>query len=428
MKPTHPQIFITDIGGFKLKLLNWANRFSIFCFLDNNGYPSQNKEFDYLLAAGATRNLHLTAENPFQQLKDFFNEKPGWLFGHLGYDLKNSLENLVTRHPPFINFGIGYFFEPEIIVKVSGNKVQVIGNKNARQVVDEILNEKTENFQAKTNFSLEPVFNKQEYLLKLNQIKAHIQRGDCYEINFCQQFIAHNAGIDAIATFHKLNSVSPNPFASLYKLNKKYCIAASPERFLKKTGNQLICQPIKGTAKRNTQNCVLDNQYKTELSESQKERSENVMIVDLVRNDLSRVCKAGSVTVKELCGIYTFPQVFQMISTIQGELPADIHWADAIKVCFPMGSMTGAPKKRVMELIDQYEEIGRGLFSGSIGYITPQSNFDFNVVIRSIFYDEENQKLSYAAGGGITFNSIAENEYEESLLKAAAIKQVLENQ
>ena len=428
MKTAPPLISIANTGEFKHKLLNWANRFSIFCFLDNNGYPSQNNEFDYLLAAGATHSLQLTAENPFQQLKDFFNEKPGWLFGHLGYDLKNSLYNLVTHHPPFINFGIGYFFEPEFIIKVSGNEVQVMSSNKSRNVIEEIINENPENTATQNPVILKPQLSKEEYLLKLNQIKAHIQRGDCYEINFCQQFIAHNAGIDAIATFHKLNSVSPNPFASLYKLNKKYCIAASPERFLKKTGNQLICQPIKGTAKRNTQNCVLDNQYKTELSESQKERSENVMIVDLVRNDLSRVCKAGSVTVKELCGIYTFPQVFQMISTIQGELPADIHWADAIKVCFPMGSMTGAPKKRVMELIDQYEEIGRGLFSGSIGYITPQSNFDFNVVIRSIFYDEENQKLSYAAGGGITFNSIAENEYEESLLKAAAIKQVLENQ
>ncbi|HMT95085.1 MAG TPA: anthranilate synthase component I family protein [Ferruginibacter sp.] len=427
MNTSAQTISITHPGEFKHKLLSWANRFGIFCFLDHNGYPTDSPTFDYLLAAGTKRQLELTPQNPFQQLKDFFDERPCWLFGHLGYDLKNSLEDVNTSRPAFIDFGIGHFFEPEILIRVTGNQALIEGHNLNPNIIDEILHENPEQKQATGILSLQPLFSKQEYLTKIEKIKAHIQRGDCYELNFCQQFIAKNAYINPIQTFINLNAVSPNPYASFYKLNNRYCLTASPERFLKKTGQTLISQPIKGTAKRDPNNSFLDHQYKTNLLNSQKERSENVMIVDLVRNDLSRICKSGTVTVQELFGIYTFPQVFQMISSIRGELPPTAHWTDALKVCFPMGSMTGAPKKRVMELIDQYEEMGRGLFSGSIGYITPQADFDFNVVIRSIFYDQANHYLSYAAGGGITFYSIAQNEYEECLLKAAAIQQVFNN-
>jgi para-aminobenzoate synthetase component 1 len=150
------------------------------------------------------------------------------------------------------------------------------------------------------------------------------------------------------------------------------------------------------------------------------------MVVDLVRNDLSRICKAGSVKVDELFGIYSFPQVHQMISTISGELETDKDWIDCIEATFPMGSMTGAPKKRVMELIEQYEQTRRGLFSGAIGYVKPTGDFDFNVVIRSIFYNETGKYISFQTGGGITYNSDAELEYEESLLKASAMMKVLE--
>jgi len=190
---------------------------------------------------------------------------------------------------------------------------------------------------------------------------------------------------------------------------------------------QLISQPIKGTSKRYPQNEMKDRDAFNYLNESQKEKSENVMIVDLVRNDLSRICRAGSVKVKELFGIYAFPQVYQMISTIQGDMNPSFQFTDALRASFPMGSMTGAPKKRVMELIDEVEWYSRGLFSGSIGYITPGADFDFNVIIRSIFYNETQKLVSYAAGGGITFYSRAEDEYEECLLKAAAMRQVLES-
>jgi para-aminobenzoate synthetase component 1 len=169
-----------------------------------------------------------------------------------------------------------------------------------------------------------------------------------------------------------------------------------------------------------------DQEQQRQLLNSRKEKAENVMVVDLVRNDLSRICKQGTVRVSELFGIYPFPQVHQMISTIEGELKEGVAFADIVKACFPMGSMTGAPKKKVLELIDLYETVGRGLFSGSVGYISPEGNFDFNVVIRSILYNSENQYLSFSVGSAITAEAIPQNEYEECLLKAKAMFEVLQ--
>jgi para-aminobenzoate synthetase component 1 len=222
-----------------------------------------------------------------------------------------------------------------------------------------------------------------------------------------------------------LLEISPTPFSALYGLNGKYLICASPERFLKKTGSEIISQPMKGTARRDLQDKNNDDHLKQSLFEDAKERAENVMVVDLVRNDLSKVCKDGSVKVDELFGVYSFPQVHQMVSTVSGELKEKVSFSEIIKATFPMGSMTGAPKIRVMELIDQYEPTGRGLFSGSVGYIDAEGNFDFNVVIRSILYNASTSNLSYYAGSGITFYSDAEKEWEECLLKAEAIRQVL---
>jgi para-aminobenzoate synthetase component 1 len=207
-------------------------------------------------------------------------------------------------------------------------------------------------------------------------------------------------------------------------LEDKFLLCASPERYLKKENQQLISQPIKGTWQRNHESDAGDASYKEALYNSKKDRAENVMVVDLVRNDLSKICEEGTVKVDELFGIYTFPQVHQMISTISGTMRNDLHWVDAIEATFPMGSMTGAPKKRVMELIDQYEKTKRGIYSGAVGYVKPNGDFDFNVVIRSLMYNEANHYLSYQVGGGITFYSDPELEYEECLLKAQGIKRL----
>lgn len=408
-------------------MLNWANRFSIFCLLDNNRYEQEQPAFECMLAVGAKRSLSLKSGKAYEQLKEFYEEHPSWLFGHIGYGLREETEHLPEGRTAPVDFGIGFFFEPEILLRLNKDEllIETNGTKNAETIFFEINDTNEAFIVSQQKLFIQPGMSKENYVAAIEALLQHIKRGDCYEINFCQPFFAKNASIDPLAVYRELMQQSPNPFAALYKLDDKFCLCASPERYLKKTGQMLISQPIKGTSKRNQLDSLQDEANKNYLQNSQKEKSENVMVVDLVRNDLSRVCEEGSVFVKELFGVYSYPQVHQMISTIQGTLKKEIHFTEAIKKSFPMGSMTGAPKKRVMELIEAYEPVGRGLFSGSIGYISPERDFDFNVVIRSIFYDDTKQLLSFSAGSGITFYSEAEKEYEECLLKAAAIVKVL---
>jgi para-aminobenzoate synthetase component 1 len=247
-----------------------------------------------------------------------------------------------------------------------------------------------------------------------------------YEVNFCQEFFCEHLQIDPVSLFEKLKRLSPAPFACFLRHNEKFLLCSSPERFLKKEKNKLIAQPIKGTIRRSESERDHDSQLKEQLRNDPKERAENVMIVDLMRNDLAKSSVPGTVKVEELFGIYTYPQVHQMISTVTSELRSDVHFVDAIRNAFPMGSMTGAPKIKAMQLIDHYEKTKRGLFSGSIGYITPDGDFDFNVVIRSMLYNRGNKYLSFQTGGAITYDSAAEKEYEESLLKAKAMMQILQ--
>lgn len=411
------------LGNFKMKMLNWADQFNIFCLLDNNNYSFEDPLFECIVGVGCERSYTFKGENDLENLQKFHDEKPTWLFGHLGY---NALGNsYVKKDKADEDFADGFFFEPEIIIKLSGAKIEILKSReNADKIIADI--EATEIFSAKEKISLkiEPSIHREKYIAALEKLHDHIKRGDCYEINFCQRFIAENALINPVDVYSKLTALSPAPFGAFYKLDNNYCMCASPERFLQKKGMQLISQPIKGTSKRDL-DPVKDSTNKHYLTGSTKEKSENVMVVDLVRNDMSMVCEKGSVKVKELFGVYSFPQVHQMISTVEGTLSAGRKFTEAIEACFPMGSMTGAPKKRVMELIEEYEFSGRGLFSGSIGYITPEGDFDFNVVIRSIFYNKHRNEVSFFAGSGITFYSDPEEEYEECMLKAKAIVEVL---
>jgi para-aminobenzoate synthetase component 1 len=195
---------------------------------------------------------------------------------------------------------------------------------------------------------------------------------------------------------------------------------------LRKEGSKIISQPIKGTAKR-LLSPIDDEKIAHDLMRDEKERAENVMIVDLVRNDLSKSSKKGSVQVEELCKVYTFKQVHQLISTVVSEVKDDVHPVDVIKDTFPMGSMTGAPKLSAMEIMEELEETKRGLYSGTVGYFTPDGDFDFNVVIRSILYNAAERYVSLSVGSAITAKSNPERECEECLLKAKAMKYVLLN-
>ena len=407
-------------------MLHWANQYSIFCFLDNHNYQAGPHSVECLLAAGTKRKFNTKTGYALEGLQKFIDEKPAWLFGHLGYDLKNEIENISSHHKDFLGFPECFFFEPEIIISLGEKEISIECDTDAEKIFEQIMAAGAdENIMTAHNYQLQQRFSKTEYLQTINNLKNHILRGDCYEINFCHEFFATEAVIDPLTVYAKLSALSPNPFSALYKLEDKFLICASPERFLRKEGNKILSQPIKGTTTRHRQDKVLDEESRHKLFSSEKDRSENVMVVDLVRNDLSRVCEEGTVQVDELFGIYSFPQVHQMISTVSGDLKKNISFEEIIRATFPMGSMTGAPKKRVMELVEQYERSRRGIFSGALGYITPAGDFDFNVVIRSIMYNGSKKYLSFMAGSGITFYSDAEQEYEECLLKAEAMKAAL---
>ena len=439
-----PVVFkIKDFQQFKKKAFAWAaNAFDVCCCLDNNGYTEGllAPEFDCLIACGVQDEIVLNDDAfAFEKLKQFQIEKQDWLFGFLSYDLKNSVEKLQSNNFDGIKMPDLHFFQPQIVLKISKNHCEIVrntegGNTNyvlkSNSIFEEINNYKfIENNTQNIDFQLKTRFNKSEYLEKIEQIKRHILRGDIFEMNFCQEFYGENVDINPIQLFFKLNDIAQAPFSTFYKFKDKYLLCASPERFIKKEGQHLISQPIKGTSKRANSpegiNKQADEQLKTALQNDSKNRSENVMIVDLVRNDLGKSCVAGSVKVSELFGIYSFPTVHQMISTIEGTLRPDVHFIDALKNAFPMGSMTGAPKVRAMQLIEQYEMSKRGLYSGAVGYITPEGNFDFNVVIRSILYNSKNRYLSFQVGGAIVADSVAEDEYEECLVKAQGVLRAL---
>lgn len=375
-----------------------------------------------MIAADVSDELKCSAGNSFDELKNFYAAHQQWIFGYFSYDLKNEIEALYSNRPDGLNFADLYFFVPKYLIAFKNGSAEVlIGDQS---VLEEIESAAFENKKQAKAVQISSRLSRDQYIVKVEALRNHIHRGDIYEINFCQEFFAENAEINPIHTFEALNHVSPTPFAGYFKVYDKYILSATPERFLCKSGSKLTSQPIKGTAKRSS-DPEEDKAIKLQLRNDIKEQAENVMIVDLVRHDLTKSAVKGSVTVDELFGIYSFPQVHQMISTISCELNPEIHFIDAIKNTFPMGSMTGAPKVKAMKLIEEHEVTKRGIYSGSFGYITPDGDFDFNVVIRSILYDAESKYLSFQVGGAITYESNALSEYEECLLKASAILKVL---
>jgi len=407
-------------------MLNFLQKFGIFCFLDNHHY-NFDASYECIAAAGIADFVSAGDGNGLAAIDIFKNKHEDWIFGHVCYDIKNEIETLASSHPDSILFPDFYFFVPEIVFIVTNHQLQ-IGILNADMNADEIFTSIIstridESKAAGAALELKARFTKKEYVETVEKLQQHILKGDCYEINFCQEFYL-NKVIDPLVVYRQLSNLSPNPFSAFYRLHDKYLLCASPERFLKKSGKNIISQPMKGTAKRIVREAD-DELQKQKLRNDEKERSENIMIVDLVRNDLAKICEEGSVAVKEFLNIYSFPNVHQMISTVSGILKEDISMRKIFHATFPMGSMTGAPKRRVMELIEKYERTKRGLFSGTIGYITPGGDFDFNVVIRSILYNETKKYVSVQAGAAITWKSIAEKEYHECLVKIEAIKKSL---
>ena len=430
MNRTSYQIQPKNSAEFKTQLLFWAQQFKSVVWLDSNNYHQKHASFDAVLAVDAISEIKTNYNKAFQQLKKFQTETNDYIFGYLGYDLKNDVEKLESNNFDGLHFPDLYFFQPKKIFFIKENTVEIKYLTKFSSEIESDLKEintaKSKKLKVKSEIKIKLRIHKDEYIQKINSVLNHIHRGDIYEANFCQEFYSENSVINPVEVYQHLNKISKPPFATFLKLNDKFLLSASPERYLKKEKNTVISQPIKGTAKRAISK-EEDLKLISELEKNKKERAENIMIVDLVRNDLSRSAIKGSVKVDELCKVYTFEQVHQLISTVSCKVDENIHSVDIIKNTFPMGSMTGAPKISAMKIIEELEATKRGLYSGAVGYFTPKGDFDFNVIIRSILYNASKKYVSYSVGGAITAQSIPEKEYEECLLKAKAMKQVLLN-
>lgn len=398
-------------------------------FLDSNDYHQKHSSYDAVLAIDAFTSIKTDYENAFQDLYQYQSQTKDWLFGYLSYDLKNDTETLHSNNFDGLEFPDLFFFQPKKLFLIKENQVEI---QYLRMCDDEIESDFEEIVASSfityhpTSINIKQRTSKENYLLKVSKMIECIHRGDIYEANFCMEFFAENAQIEPLEIYQKLNAISEPPFAVYFKNNFQFLLSASPERYLRKEGLKVISQPIKGTAKRSF-DFEHDKQLKSDLAKNEKERSENIMIVDLVRNDLSHTATKGSVQVEELCQIYSFKQVHQMISTIVSEVENTTSPVEIIRTTFPMGSMTGAPKISAMQIIEELEETKRGLYSGAVGYFTPTGDFDFNVVIRSILYNSKNQYLSFSVGSAVTSQAIPEMEYEECLLKAKAMFEVLQS-
>ena len=422
---------IENPSQFKQLALTWAQQFREVVFMDSNDYPQEFSSYDCILAVDAFTSIKTDYHNAFEDLKQYQQITKDWLFGYLSFDLKNDIEVLHSNNFDGLDFPDLFFFQPKKIFLLKGNQLEM---QYLNMCDDEVETDFEEislqilDFEAQSvapsAVKVQQRISKENYLEKASKILEHIHRGDIYEANFCMEFFAENATINPLEKFLKLNKISKSPLAVYFKNHKQFLLSASPERYLKKEGELIISQPIKGTAKR-FQDPIEDERSKKELASDPKERAENIMVSDLVRNDLSRTAQKGSVKVEELCGIYSFEQVHQMISTITSKLDSKHTVIDVIKTTFPMGSMTGTPKVSVLKIIEELEETKRGLYSGAVGYFTPNGDFDFNVVIRSILYNQEKNYVSFSVGSAITSQSIPENEYEECLLKAKAMREVL---
>ncbi|MBS7255833.1 anthranilate synthase component I family protein [Flavobacterium branchiicola] len=423
---------ISNPAHFKQQLLSWSQQFREVVFLDSNSYPQEYSNFDCLLAVDAFTSLKTDFQNAFDDLKQYQQMTKDWLLGYLSYDLKNDIEELKSTNFDGLNFPDLFFFQPKKIFLLKGDQLEIQYLRLCDDELEDDFNEIVESqsrslgteVESQEKIEVQQRISKELYVEKVNKILEHIHKGDMYEANFCMEFFAENANINPLEKFQKLNAISQAPLSVFFKNNKQYLLSASPERYLKKEGETIISQPIKGTSKRFS-DPVEDEKSKHFLESDSKERAENIMITDLVRNDLSHTAQKGSVEVTELCKIYSFLQVHQMISTITSKLDPQYSPVDVLKTTFPMGSMTGAPKISVMKIIENLEETKRGLYSGAIGYFTPEGDFDFNVVIRSILYNQEKQYVSFSVGSAITSLSIPEKEYEECLLKAKAMHEVL---
>ncbi|MDB5234621.1 MAG: hypothetical protein JWR44_1614 [Hymenobacter sp.] len=406
-------------ADFNVRALSWAAGFPHCAYFAPNGLDYPRGPFTQLLAVAEM------ATEARQSLSELHQDQPsenGPYCGFISYDIKNDIEALTSRNADGFNWPKLHFFTPRTWLCWRDDAVEIHGQTDG--VMAQILGQLDPAVAVLQVPALRPRLPKADYLRAVEAIREDILNGEVYELNLCQEFYAENVALDPLEVFWRLMKASPAPFAGFVRWHDHFLLCASPERFLSRRGSRLISQPIKGTIRRGTTPAE-DEQQRQTLLHDEKERAENLMIVDLVRNDLARVAQTGSVSVPELFGLYPFRHLWQMISTVEAALLPGTNVEDVLRATFPMGSMTGAPKIRAMQLIEHYENSRRGLYSGTIGYVWPGGDFEFNVVIRSLQYRRDTGFLSFQVGSAITYDSDPEREYEECLLKAKALLEVL---
>lgn len=425
------EINVTDIHSIKEQLLQWADSFEQVVWLDSNAYPNNDNKYEAVLAVDADRIFQTDSKEGLNELKEYRKSNKDWLFGYLSFDagrtINSTKEN--NRASDSLQFSKLSFFHPKKVFLLKEGSVEI-------HYSSDIENEIETDWKVIRELAVEEIplvfpdlkinarLSKQEYFDKFQKIQAYIEQGEISEINFCQEFYASATLENPLAVYQHLNEISKPPFAAYLRMNDKYVLCASPERYLSNTNGKLKTQPIKGTAKRK-ENIEEDELARKALEEDRKEILENTITTEMIVEELQAIAKKGSVQITELCKTYTFKQVHQLISTIVCDLKPELHPVDAISGTYPMGSMTGIPKENSLAIIEELENFNRSLYSGSIGYFTPKDDFDFNVVIRSILYNAKNKYVSFSAGGAITALANPESEYKECLVKVKAMEEVL---
>jgi para-aminobenzoate synthetase component 1 len=421
----YKKVTLTEAELIVDRLLVLGQVFDYFALLETGTKNQNKKSYDFIVGLGAKSIFHLN-ENHLETIDEFLNSSTDeWKFIQLNYNLFKSIYPEVnSNHHQHFDFNLLTVWIPETVVVLKDNELSIYGDYT---LIESALHYTADVALSEVNHhknTLLKYVSFSEYQVQFNKIQSYLKRGDIYEVNYCIPYVIKTEKLDLTTIYSKQKDISPAPFASFIKCKNDYLLCASPERFIKKTRQTISCYPMKGTIKK-TSDALQNERLKSQLISSEKEKAENVMIVDLTRNDLSKIAKKGSVSVKELFGVYEFPQVYQMISTIEAQLKENTSFSTILKALFPMGSMTGAPKLNAIKIIDEVECFSRELFSGSVGYIAPNGDFDFNVVIRSILYNSDKQEALIAAGGAITVQSNAVDEYNECLLKANVNLQLL---
>ncbi len=383
-----------------------------------------------LFAFGKIDSLELNEFESLLKADGFIDQHNGkYVFSCISYDVKNSIEKLTSSNSDFISFPYAIFWTAKLVLTIVDDQFVIIEGGGNDIDFDEVevfvsaFMKEQETSLAVQNVQFHPSISKEFYLTKIDQAKEQIQLGNVYELNFCQQFVASNVKeINSSLLFHRLHKMTEAPFSVYVKWMNWEVFCGSPERFIQRKGSKMITQPIKGTIQRG-KTSLEDKQFINQLSTNPKEISENMMITDLVRNDLSKIALKGSVCVEELIGVHTFKTLHHLISTVACELSEEVTFSTIFEAMFPMGSMTGAPKLSVMKITEELESFKRGIYSGTIGCIHPSGDFDFNVVIRSLVYNQTLRTLSCAVGSAITIESDPESEYNECLTK---VKRIIE--